>query len=249
MIKLNNKTGSYFMLLVVCTTILAGCKKDPIEPEPVHETGTVTDVEGRVYKTVKIGNQWWMAEDLKVTKYRNGNPVSLIEKSLSDNVLWSKDTAGAYCVPFGSVYLYNWHVLSNDSNIIAPEGWHVPSDDEWKALEVELGMKQEEADKFNWRGGHEGEKLKIKAKSPGAWKEHENVWDTNESGFSALSTGCRMFNGVFGTPGQGSTGFWWSSSESSIQDAIYRHLDYKNTDVFRYYGSKKYGFAIRCVKD
>lgn len=248
-----NKKAKYssFLLLVLCSMLMIACEKKEETPDVVFETGTVIDVEGRVYNTVKIGNQWWMAEDLKVKKYRNGDYILDIGIDLpSDDIRWSKNTSGAYCIEDTyNTYLYNWYAISNDSTGIAPEGWHIPTDNEWKELEIHLGMNQADADKLNWRGAHEGEKLKLKSKTTGCWKEYDSVWDTNESGFTALAKGCRLFNGVFGVPGEGQTGFWWSASESSNRDAYYRHLDYKNANVFRYYGSKNYGFAIRCVKD
>lgn len=246
--KLKNRAGySLFVVWVLCAILIIGCGEQPVTPAAIPETGTVTDIEGRIYKTVKIGNQWWMAEDLGVTKYRNGNYIPEIGKAPQDSTLWKNDTAGAYCINVG--YFYNWYAISNDSNAIAPEGWHIPTDNEWKELEMHLGMSPAEVDKLKWRGTHEGEKLKVKAKAPGCWTEYGTVWDTNESGFTALSKGCRLFNGVFGEPGQGRAGFWWSASEGSDRDAYYRHLDYKNANVFRYYGPKNYGFAIRCVKD
>lgn len=234
--------------MVLCSVLIIGCEKKEETPAVIPETGTVTDIEGRVYKTVKIGNQWWMAEDLAVKKYRNGDYISDIGINLAaEDIRWSNDTVGAYCVD--NTYLYNWYAVSKDSTSIAPEGWHIPTDNEWKELEIYLGMNQADADKLNWRGVDEGEKLKIKSKTTGCWKEFENVWDTNESGFTALAKGCRLFNGALGIPGLQCAGFWWSASENSANSAYYRHLDYKNSNVFRYYGSKNYGFAIRCVKD
>lgn len=239
--------------IITCLLLLAGfvllfttaCKKKE-KTSPVQETGSVTDVEGNVYKAIKIGNQWWMAENLKVKKYRNGNPIP---QSQSDTQ-W-KDTLSAYCLydnnPVSPGLLYNWYSV-HDTNNIAPAGWHVPSDDEWKVLEQYLGMSKSDADKMNWRGTHEGDKLKIAA--PQGWTSYGAVWATNESGFTALAGGCRLFNSVWGDPGLFSTGFWWSSTENtSNKQAWYRYLDYKNTNVFRFYGSKNYGFSIRCVKD
>ena len=239
-------------ITVLVTTFImlfmAGCKKDE-EATVSKETGTMTDVEGNVYKTIKIGNQWWMAEDLKVTKYRNG--VSISEIPSTENELWSHDSAGAYCdieITGGGVIgkYYNWYAIIN-SHTIAPDGWHIPSDGEWKQLEESVGMSSDEIEKTSWRGGHEGEKLKIEA--PEGWRTYEDVWSTNESGFTALANGCRLFSGVPGDPGIKATGFWWSSTEHAGNQAWYRNLDYKKTNVFRSYCAKTYGFSIRCVKD
>ena len=83
------------------------------------------------------------------------------------------------------------------------------------------------------------------------WLQYLDVWATNESGFSALAGNCRLFNGKGGDPiGTGYMGFWWSNTEDSSNHQVwYRHLDYKNTNVFRFYGPKTYGFSVRCVKD
>lgn len=97
------------------------------------ETGKVTDIDGNTYKTVKIGNQWWIAENLKVTHYRNGDAIP----EVTDNEQWKNLNSGAYCAYDNNEsnaavygYLYNWYAM-NDSRNIAPEGWYVPSDEEW----------------------------------------------------------------------------------------------------------------------
>ncbi|MCX6296037.1 MAG: fibrobacter succinogenes major paralogous domain-containing protein [Bacteroidetes bacterium] len=231
--------------------MISSCKK-PSNPVLDIETGTVTDISGHTYKTVKIGKQWWMAEDLRVTKYCDSSFIALVGAPPTDTT-WSQHTTGAYCNnldPFGNVIgvFYNYYAIS-DPRGIAPIGWHIPSDDEWKEMEQHLGMSAAAADNTGWRGTHEGEKLKVVRGTINGWSDYGNIWSTNESGFSALAGGCRMFNGSFGDPGQYSTGFWWTISTQSTDKAWYRYLDYKNANVFRYYGLKTYGFSIRCVKD
>jgi len=230
----------------------ASCKPKQVDPVSKNETGTLTDREGNVYATVKIGDQWWMAEDLRVKTYLNGDSI-LYHPTSGD---WLKDTA-AYCKfstsgDFG--FLYNWFAAS-DSRKIAPEGWHVPSDEEWKILEMNLGMARISADSISWRGTTQGTKLKIaqsaNANSTKFWEivvpaKYTN-WPTNESGFTALPAGCRIFNGTFGL-GPKYTGFWWSSTLNN-NDAWYRYLDYQKTNVFRFYADKRHGFSVRCVKD
>jgi uncharacterized protein (TIGR02145 family) len=235
----------FSFILIFFSLLLFGCKKDKKEAPPI-ETGSVTDVNGNTYKTVKIGNQWWMAENLKVTKYRDGSVILQLQ---SDTTKWKNDTIGGYCVydanPNAPGLLYNFYAIKNAGNI-APAGWHIPNDDEWKALEKNLGMNDYETNSTSWRGSHEADQLKI-ASSQG-WTTYENIWSTNQTGFTALAGGCRMFNGVWGDPGLFATGFWWSSTTKDNQ-AWYRYLDYKNSNIFRYYGPKTYGFSVRCVKD
>src|SRR5689334_2797997 len=130
----HHKLSSYLSVVVGLLVLFAfSCKKDENVPAIVHETGTMTDVEGNVYTTVKIGNQWWMAENLKVTKFRNGNSISHYANAQD----WSAGIAG-YCAwndesntitDFPGL-LYNWYAVT-DSNNIAPTGWHVPTDAEW----------------------------------------------------------------------------------------------------------------------
>lgn len=232
------------VLLAISILLLlnTGCKKETVTNP---ETGTVTDNEGNVYKTIKIGTQVWMAENLKTTTYNDGTPVQLID---GDTALWRKDTTGAYCVGAYGM-LYNWYAINATSHQITPSGWHIPTDAEWKTLEQYIGMSADDADKINWRGTHEGEKLKMTGVDN--WILHDNVWATNESGFSALAGNCRLFNGKGGEPiGSGYMGFWWSISENTGNNqAWYRYLDYKNANVFRFYGPKTYGFSVRCIKD
>jgi uncharacterized protein (TIGR02145 family) len=236
------------MAVVFLALLLAvGCGKDDQKATP--ETGSVTDTDNNVYKTVKIGNQWWMAENLNVKKYRNGDPLIDMGSKL-DSALWNKNKEGAYFI--GSLgMLYNWYAIG-DTRGIAPEGWHIPSDSDWKELEEYLGMNAAEADRVNWRGTNEGNKLKIQGSGSTIWTNPINeyeVWGTNESGFSAIACGCVMFNGVLGDPGANYAGFWWTSSEQDDKEAWFRYLDYNKSGIFRFYGSKSYGFSIRCVKD
>jgi len=134
-----------FTLLTLLLLVgVLSCKKNDPSPEPPNpqlETGTVTDIDGNIYKTVKIGTQWWMAENLKVTKYRNGNLIP----NVTNMTQWDNLTTGAYCTynhdatnvtNYGR--LYNWYA-ANDSRNIAPAGWHVPSDVELTTLITNLG--------------------------------------------------------------------------------------------------------------
>jgi uncharacterized protein (TIGR02145 family) len=235
-----------FLVVVIPNLfVFYGCdkKKKKEIVKPVFETGSVTDVDGRVYKTVKIGNQWWMAEDLKVTKYNNGDNILTPSSVLQ----WESDTS-IYCVN-GNNYYYKWKVVI-DTRKLAPEGWHIPSDNEWKQLEIALGMSNSDADKLAWRGNLEGNKLKQDNLDAVVWGETKFMESANESGFSALPNNCRLFNGVYGSPLSGKgQGFWWSASEYSKNEAWFRNLDHKNTNIFRSHVLKTYGFCIRCVKN
>ena len=226
---------------------VTACKKKE-ESKPAQETGTITDIDGNVYKTVKIGNQWWMAEDLMTRRFRDGSYITQLQ---SDSLTWSEDTIGAYCDNRDSHQdlvgrFYNWYAVNNTKGL-APSGWHIPSDEEWKTLEMYLGIDPSEINKTSWRGTDQGEKLKVE--SPQCWIPYGAIWSTNESGFTALAGGCRMFNGGWGTPGLYASGYWWTSSSYQAGESWYRNLDYKSPMVFRSHSKVNYGFSVRCVKD
>ena len=147
-------------------------------------TGTVTDIDGNVYKTVKIGNQWWMAENIKVTRYSNGDQIQYV----TSNSDWSSLASGAYSnynndPNQSTVYgrLYNWRA-ANDGRRLAPDGWHLPSKAEWQALVANLGGE-------SVAGG------KMKEFGTSHWN-YPNSAD-NLSNFSALPSGARVENGNF----------------------------------------------------
>lgn len=214
------------------------------QDKPTGVAGKVTDIDGNVYKTVKIGDQWWMAENLKVTHYRDGTSIPNVK---SDS-MWGNLTTGACCayhndeetfIIYG--YLYNWYSV-NDKRNIAPTGWHVPTDKEWKKLEMYLGMKRSEAYKKGWRGINEGNKIKKAGTTQ--WDKHVN----NESGFSALPGGLRGHQtGYFG--GKGSSADFWSSTDYSSSHAWNRCLKVHESGISRYNYDKRLGMSVRLVRD
>lgn len=206
---------------------------------------TVTDIDGNIYKTVKIGNQVWMAENLKVTHYRNGNTIP----NITDYVEWLNFALGAYCnydnnkkyvAKYGR--LYNWYA-ADDPRGLAPTGWHIPSDEEWKELEKYLGMSQIDIEGFNWRGTDEGNKLK----STSGWLSE--FIGTNESGFSALPAGVRNYENDFMYVD--TMAIFWSSTEINSDAAknIAWHRLLGPNDIYRNEGSMVAGQSIRCIKD
>jgi uncharacterized protein (TIGR02145 family) len=209
-------------------------------------SNTVTDIDGNVYQTVTIGTQVWMAENLKATHYRNGDAIPIV----TDGATWIGLTTGAYChygndmnnvATYGR--LYNWHAVV-DSRSIAPPGWHVASDAEWKQLEMYLGMSQTGADQTGWRGTDEGGKLKETGTTH--WLS-PNAGATNESGFSGLPGGYRYLGGQYYDVG--SHAVFWSSTTAGSGFAWCRNLGSAYSGVHRYDGGKSDGFSVRCVKD
>ena len=211
------------------------------DPEATSNDGScyhdvLTDIDGNEYQAVQIGEQLWMSENLKVTKYRDG---TAIPTGLS-NSEWENTTSGAYAVydnnethadTYG--YLYNWYAV-DDSRNIAPDGWHVPTDDEWTTLTDYLGGT-------SVAGG------KMKETGTSHWNS-PNTGATNESGFTAFPGGYR--NDGDGNYGNiGSSGYFWSSSEIYSSLAWERLLNYNSSEVNRYYTNKEHGFSVRCVRD
>jgi len=199
-------------------------------------SSTMSDIDGNIYNTIIIGTQEWMVENLKVTKYRNGDPIP----EVSGDAEWEALTADAYCnmnndenfaAKFGR--LYNWFAV-NDNRNVAPAGWHIASYEEWVALinysggELVAGDKLKEAGTANWR-----------TPNPGA---------TNESGFTALPGGFRLNFGDF-SPNLGTRAAWWSSSENDVSFAFGLFMYHDNSVVHGEPDENNYGFSVRCIKD
>ncbi len=211
--------------------------------------GTVTDIDGNVYSTLSIGSQIWMAENLKVTHYRNGDPIT----NITDESKWSSHITGAYCYydnssnnqkTYGN--LYNWYAV-NDNRNIAPTGWHIPTDAELTTLIDYL---------IRYGYGYQGSGSDIckSLASQSGWTVSTTEGATgfeqltnNSSGFAALPGGCRDPQGVF-TFVEG-YGFWWTTSPLDANEAMYLCLYSHYYDVFRASCSKNYGFSVRCIKN
>jgi uncharacterized protein (TIGR02145 family) len=203
---------------------------------------SVKDIDGNIYKTVTIGTQVWMAENLKTTKYNDGAAIPLV----TDDKEWGLLTTPAYCWykndsksnrnTFGA--LYNWYTVN--TNKLCPKGWHVPTDSEWTTLTTYLGGE-------SVAGG------KLKEKGITHW-ESPNVDATNESGFTAVSSGDRNYAGTFDLSGSNviyfrSNGYWWSSTEVYTANAYYRRLYNSFSEVYRSPSAKQYGYSVRCLHD
>lgn len=238
---------SYYFTIIISLIFLSGI---PLFIYGQYSTGTVTDIDGNVYKTIKIGSQWWMAENLNVAHYRNGDQIP----NITDNFQWLKLSTGAFSnydndtdntATYGK--LYNWYAVY-DSRNIAPVGWHVPTDEEWKQLEMYLGMNRSALDATGFRGTDEGSKLAGRASLWYRGKLKNNA-AFEESGLSALPGGGRNEVGKFGDLDLGHLAYFWSSSESSDSYAWTRHLDCYHSDVGRHSYEKRSGFSVRCVRD
>ena len=197
--------------------------------------GSMTDQEGNVYKTIVIGTQEWMAENLKTSIYRNGEAIDITGTSFTTGA-WSLNNDSQYDCPYGK--LYNWYAVV-DSRNVCPTGWHVPTDAEWTTLTDYLGGQSDENYNF-FAGG------KMKSTGFQYWL-NPNTGATNESGFSGLPAGIRIFDGTFSS--FGNNGFWWSSSELDTYSALGLLLDYNFGYSYRLNNDKTSGFSVRCIRD
>lgn len=199
--------------------------------------GTVNDIDGNVYHTVTIGKQVWMVENLKTTRYRNGDIIGTtfratlnISSQNRPKYQWAYEGNASNVATYGR--LYTWHAAT-DSRNICPTGWHLPSDTEWTILTTNLGGLSD-------AGG------KLKEAGTRHWIISDTV-ATNSSSFTALPGGYRSSNGAFG--GIGYYGYWWSSTEYSSNNAWLRFLSYNSSKANRSNNSKTCGFSVRCIKD
>lgn len=200
----------------------------------------IKDVDDNTYKTVIIGTQTWMAENLKTSKYNDGTVIPKI----SDNTQWQNNLTGAWVYYFNDEdnnakygKLYNWYAVNKTSNgnkNLCPIGWHVPTYSEWEIL-------------IDYLGGDNVAGDKMKEVGISSWNSPPTQ-STNTSLFTGLPGGGRSYGGkLFSNLGQ--NGYWWSSTEINNSNAWIRFLDdddgFADTNNF----DKRHGFSIRCIKD
>ncbi len=223
-----------FVLTAIVLSFLLSCKKDNTsDPKP-------DNIDPKTC-TIK-----WMTKNLNVDHYRNGDSIPEVR----DSALWKKLTTGAWCYynndsSNGAIYgkLYNWYAV-NDPRGLAPAGWHVPTDSEWKILEICLGMAKSETDSIGARGSDEGGELKEQGVARWAYP---NSGGSNSSGFSALPGGYRSGSGKFFNLEY--YGFWWTSVELSSSIVWIRYLHYSSSNCYRNTYHAGNGLSVRCIQD
>ena len=218
-------------------------KIEALEESDVLNNGFTDSRDGNHYNVIKIGNQIWMAEDLAYLPSvvgpgtgSNTTPYHYVYGYNGTSVSDAKATSNYQ--NYG--VLYNWPAAMNACST----GWHLPTDAEWKTLEMHLGMSQAEADGTDWRGTDEGGKLKETGTTH--WYS-PNEGATNESGFTALPGGYRYTSGNFYRIVY--SGTWWSATEGSTSTAWTRNVHYETSSVYRYDYLKELGFSVRCIRD
>ncbi len=247
----NNSEGTGYGNAIVFTTLVE-----------INYGNGVTDIDGNEYVTVIIGNQEWMAENLRVTKYRNGDAIPRVQNPLD----WILLASGAYCWydnnynTYGKIYgtLYNYYAVSN-SRGLCPEGWHVPSDAEWTQLVdyvVAQGYPNDDWDDPNGAGNALKSRRQVGSPFGGEydtgthprWDSDDTHYGFNEFGFSALPGGFRLRapSPDFHNVGEG--GYWWSAT--SIGSSAYRYsISHGGGKMDRGVRTKTGGESIRCVRD
>ena len=216
---------------------------------PLTFSTMVADIDNNFYHTVTIGNQEWMVENLKVTHYRNGDPIPNITKGSA----WGGLNTGAYCdynnEPVNSVIygrLYNSYAVS-DSRNIAPEGWHIATDEEWHNLVIYLdtaAVPTAVSHIFYNLSLTAGGKLKETGITH--WQT-PNTGATNETGFTALPGGQRNFTGAFSNVG--TFGNWWSPSTSAENGTLMQYMEYNTNYITWIKAANETGLSVRCVRD
>jgi uncharacterized protein (TIGR02145 family) len=215
--------------VILLIILVHSCEKDV--------DNTIKDIDGNVYTSVTIGTQVWMVENLKTTKYRNGDLIGTTTTATLDIRLestpkyqWAYEGNESNVSTYGR--LYTWYAVT-DSRNVCPTGWHVPTHAEWTTLTTYLGGE-------SVAGG------KLKETGTTHWQS-PNTGATNETGFTALPSGWRDNGGSFALISKDSG--WWSSTEFTASIAYYRSMHYGSTDVTKISYYKESGFSVRCLRD
>jgi uncharacterized protein (TIGR02145 family) len=252
-----NKLFNFIFGLGIILFLSFSCKTEyPNEPNNLQNPTitTVKDIEGNIYHTIVIGNQTWMIENLKTTKYRNGDLIGTtnpINKDISNETTpkyqWAYNGDENNIETYGR--LYTWYTV-NDSRKIAPLGWHVATDSEWTVLQNYLITNG-----YNFDNSKTENKIAKSLSATTNWSLDTYVGavgndlsKNNSSGFNALPAGYRFYqDGTF----IGLNGFtiWWTSSEQSNDKAWYRAINYGSIGLVTIYSPKNQGYSIRCIKD
>jgi uncharacterized protein (TIGR02145 family) len=227
-------------IFILFLSIVVSCQKD--QPKDlVLEYGTLTDIDGNSYKTVKIGNSWWMCENLKVSRFNDGTPLNAL--ALNDTASWQLTPSFKFFNDSLYGKLYNYQAVS-DNKVLAPEGWHVASDADWKALERAIGMDSLEVDLFAWRGSNEANLILTEGSAN--WPTSSIHFGSNKFALAIQPGGIVQINGM--PTANGLEAYFWTSTTQG-QQAIYRSLSYQRTQIFRQKADMRYGMSIRCVKN
>lgn len=220
---------------------------------------TVTDIDGNEYDVITIGTLKWTKQNLKVTKYKNGDAIA----TGLTNTQWKDATSGAYAYPNGDAanvgtfgLLYNAFVIA-DSRGLAPEGWRVATDADWRAMELEIGISSATVSSTGWRGAvvedtypGAGNKLKSIDFPVATDADGKSTAGTNDHCFSVMAAGVRLAStGAYNNFTSTQWGAFWTSSASGTENYFRRVFAVNQTGINRSAATKKEGYSIRLVQD
>lgn len=219
---MGNRTALNILVIILLSTLVISCEKD-------KDSGLPRDVDGNLYDTIVIGTQTWFKENLKTTKYKNRDPIYLV----TENDKWSTWQIGAYCwydnnLDYKDTYGALYNLKAASSNFLCPDGWHVPTKEEWSILIEYLGGSF-------YAGG------KLKETGTIHWIS-ESQGTTNESGFTGLPGGYRDSHGIFQDLKK--HGYWWMSGLNRVVSV---HYSTSSTGEGSLGGIV--GYSVRCIKD
>jgi uncharacterized protein (TIGR02145 family) len=220
---------AFILVFISSTLFLPGCKKDEKPAE------SLIDIDGNNYKTVTIGSQVWMSENLKTTKFYDGTDIPLTINSgawaglTTPGYCWYNNDAASYKEPYGAIY--NGYTIATGK--LCPVGWHVPEIEEWRLLREFLGDSTR-------AGG------KLKETGTAHWLSPNKGAD-NSSGFTAMPAGIRYFEGTFASI-LSYTCIWSATSAAGDQE-WYTGLYFAEPDLILDHRNRKHGFSVRCLKD
>ncbi|WOT06867.1 fibrobacter succinogenes major paralogous domain-containing protein [Shewanella youngdeokensis] len=202
-----------------------------------NNTDTVQDSDGNIYRTVQIGEQVWLAENLRTTTFQTGSKV---------NTGYIPDDDASLLLRYGR--LYDWHDVADQRNI-CPVGWRVASDDDWKALETAIGISDKEVNEEGWRGKNDIA-ITLKAEQPNTFFKRFKQAEVNTTHFSATPAGVKLGNWYIT---QGMYSEFWTSSTATDKKAYARTLAYAwwnshKGEIRRAKLQKSHMFSVRCVK-
>lgn len=226
-----NNTKPILVVILLASLMMTSCGQTATSGTNSEQTSAIPN--GTSFKTVNIGKQIWMTENLNVDKFRNGDPIPEAQ-TVKEWAKAGKEGKPVWCYlmydpankeKYGK--LYNWYAV-NDARGLAPSGWHIPTDSEWTTLESFLG---------------EDAANKLKSKKDWAYFDIQ----TNQTGFSAVPGGFCFGTGLF-CPDEG-LARWWSSTEDSPGYIWLRGLSYSDNSVSRGYGGREDGYSVRCIRD
>jgi uncharacterized protein (TIGR02145 family) len=236
--------------LLLISFLIISCMKIP---DAAKEISEIRDIDGNIYASVSIGTQEWLVENLKVTHYTDGTAINRI---ITDQE-WIVTESPAYCwydnnesniTNYGA--LYNFYAVN--TNKLCLTGWHVPSDNEWKELELFIGMSKQDVDQQYWRG----EGISTLLKSQEGWWAEGGI--QNQYGFKGMPAGYRDgYRGDFwgigvdyngdGYSDQGTTAWWTSTKYDEANTWTREFCD--ETTIGRFTATYKGGFSVRCIKN